>query len=111
MSFHRLCSLTAALVGAGTLAFAAEAQSLLTGESAAAPAEQPAGGAPRGAQQISQRSGLWQAVEAERRRSAEAADNSPHRLSESQRQELRDQVRRASLREDGALMSPAVSRP
>ena len=27
------------------------------------------------------------------------------------KQELRDQVRRASLREDGALMSPAVSRP
>ncbi len=74
------------------------------------PAEHAAGGM-QGAQQVSQRSGLWQAVEAERRRT-DAVDSNPHRLSEAQRQELRDQIRRASsLRDDNAVMSPAMSRP
>lgn len=60
---------------------------------------------------LMQRSGLWQTVEAEYRRPAEVADTNPHRLSEAQRQELRDQIRRAALRTDSPQLAPVVSRP
>ena len=51
------------------------------------------------------------AVEAERRRAEQAGEVNPRRLSEAQRQELRDQIRRASLRTDNPSMSAVVSRP
>ena len=57
------------------------------------------------------RSGLWQTIESEYRRPAEVADNSPRRLSDAQRQELRDQIRRTSMRADTPQMAPAVARP
>lgn len=57
------------------------------------------------------RSGLWQTVEAEHRRQAEPSASNPYRLSEAERQELRDQIRRASMRTDGLQMPPAVPRP
>ena len=57
------------------------------------------------------RSDLWHAVEAERRRAEQAGENNPRRLSEAQRQELRDQIRRASMRTDNPPMSAVVSRP
>jgi hypothetical protein len=111
MWFHRFCSIAAALLGVSALSAHAQPQMPLTGEAPAAVADQPSGNSPLSAQQATQRSSLWQTVEAERRRAVDAVDNNPHRLSEAQRQELRDQIRRASLRDDGAVISPAVSRP
>ena len=57
------------------------------------------------------RSGLWQTIEAEYRRPAEVVDTSPRRLSDAQRQELRDQIRRTSMRADAPQMAPVVGQP
>ena len=109
MWFHRFCTgIAVVMAGASLAPLSGRAQP--AGEASAQAAEPAAAAHPHNPQ-LAQRSGLWLTVEAERRRSADAGDNSPHRLSEAQRQELRDQIRRASLREDGGLMAPAVSRP
>lgn len=57
------------------------------------------------------RSGLWQTVEAAHRRQAEVPEHNPHRLSDAQRQEMRDQIRRASLRMDGPPMAAPATQP
>ena len=109
MSFKVSSSIAAALLGASLApapgAWAQEPPDVaapLAGAVAATPSQVPS---------ASPRSGLWQTVESEFRRPAEAPDSNPHRLSEAQRQELRDQVRRASPRGDGLRFSPVVSRP
>lgn len=109
MSTKPSFSLAAAVLGAGMLPQLACAQS--GAELAAGTADHAAAVGPAPSAQVNRRSDLWQAVEAERRRAEQAGENNPRRLSEAQRQELRDQIRRASMRTDNPPMSAVVSRP
>ncbi|MFD1712252.1 hypothetical protein FVQ98_15105 [Ottowia sp. GY511] len=109
MSFQGSSFFAVALLGPGLmLAPAAGAQGVSeqavppAGEFAPTPAQTPA---------LAPRSGLWQTVEAEYRRPSEAPDSNPHRLTEAQRQVLRDQVRRASPQAGNPQLTPVVSRP
>lgn len=110
MSVLESRSLALALVGASLL-HVPRVGAQVSGD-AIAPGAEPAAASARPAGTLSApRSGLWQTIEAEYRRPPEAVDPNPHRLSEAQRQELRDQIRRASLRADSPPMAPVVSRP
>ena len=123
MWFLRFSSIAAVLLGAGLASLPVRAQAPVSlptamqtpapamGESAGPAGDASASAASLASQPVVQRSSLWHAVEAERRRLPDASDSSPHRLSEAQRQELRDQIRRASSRDDGIVLSPVVARP
>ena len=109
MSVNLIRPFAAAVLGASLMPSLTCAQE--GGETLAPMAEHPAVGATQHAP-VAPRSGLWQTVNAERRRPSEDADSyRQHRLSEMQRQELREQIRRAALPTDNPHMAPVVSRP
>lgn len=79
-------------------------------QAAPAPADEGARAASedKAAQRLPQRSPLWMAVEAQyRHRSAERSVDD-RRLTATQRQELRDQIRRGGNPAEGAVLAPST---